>query len=320
MKAIVRNRYGSADVLGLKEVAIPGPSAGQVLVKVHTAGVNPLDWHVLRGKPFFVRLMGFGLLKPKRPGLGSDLSGRVEAVGKDVSRFKVGDEVFGSGSGCFAEYALCPEKWLLLKPGAISFEQAAGISIAGVTALQGLRAGGAIEPGQRVLINGASGGVGTFAVQIAKAQGAHVTGVCSARNIDLVRSLGADVALDYSKEDYWRSSDKYDLVLDNAAYESLFKLIRAVKPSGKYVLIGGSTANFWRMMLFGPLLSKKHGRKVTSVMTKLNEADLTYLKELIESGKVRVVIEKKYTLSETPQALRIAEEGHTRGKTVVQIL
>ena len=319
MKAIIRTKYGSAEALALRDVATPEPKEDQVLVKVHTAGVNPLDWHVLRGKPFFVRLMGFGLLKPKRPGLGSDLAGWVEAVGKNVTRFKVGDEVFGSGTGAFAEYALCPEKWLTLKPGCMTFEQAAGISVAGVTALQGLRAGGSVEPGQRVLINGASGGVGTFAVQIAKAQGAHVTGVCSGKNIELIRSLGADNVIDYTKEDYWRSDEKYDIVLDNAAYQSLFILIRSLKPTGIYVLVGGSTANFWRMMLFGALLSKKHGRKVTSVLAELNEEELRYLKELIESGKVRVVVEKKFTLSETPEAMRFVEEGHTRGKTVLRV-
>jgi len=321
LKAIVRTKYGSPDVLELRETDKPNPKDNQVLIKVHAASVNPLDWHILRGKPFLVRLMGFGLLKPKHQILGADIAGRVEAVGGSVTQFKVDDEVFGSAMGGFAEYACLREDKLVLKPAAITFEQAAAVPVAGLTALQGLRDKGSVQPGQQVLINGASGGVGTFAVQIAKALGSHVTGVCSGRNLEMVRSIGADHVIDYTKEDFWRSGNKYDLIVDNAAYYSIRKPLHALTPTGTYVLIGGSTstASLLQTLILKPLFSRKAGRRVVSFMANVNKTDLALLKELLEAGKVVPVIDRKYSLSETPQAIRYVEEGHARGKVVITI-
>jgi NADPH:quinone reductase-like Zn-dependent oxidoreductase len=320
MRAIVYTKYGPPDVLQLKEVKKPAPEDDQVLVKVHSASVNPLDWHILRGKPLLVRLMGYGFLKPKRQILGADIAGRVEAVGRNVTQFRVGDEVFGSGIGGFAEYACFRENALVSKPVAITFEQAAAVSVAGLTALQGLRDYGRMQPGQHVLINGASGGVGTFAVQIAKSLKAQVTGVCSGRNLEMVRSIGADHVIDYTKEDFWQSGKKYDLILDNAAYYSIRKPMRALTPTGIYVIIGGSTASIFQTMILKPLYSKKKGRKIASMIAKVNKADLIFLKKLLEAGKVVPVIDRRYSLSETPQAIRYLEEGHARGKVVINIL
>lgn len=320
MRAIVYTKYGPPDVLQLKEVKKPAPEDDQVLVKVHSASVNPLDWHILRGKPLLVRLMGYGFLKPKRQILGADIAGRVEAVGRNVTQFRVGDEVFGSGIGGFAEYACFRENALVSKPVAITFEQAAAVSVAGLTALQGLRDYGRMQPGQHVLINGASGGVGTFAVQIAKSLRAQVTGVCSGRNLEMVRSIGADHVIDYTKEDFWQSGKKYDLILDNAAYYSIRKPMRALTPTGIYVIIGGSTASIFQTMILKPLYSKKKGRKIASMIAKVNKADLIFLKGLLEAGKVVPVIDRRYSLSETPQAIRYLEEGHARGKVVINIL
>ncbi|OGC80944.1 MAG: alcohol dehydrogenase [candidate division Zixibacteria bacterium RBG_16_43_9] len=319
MKAIVRTKYGSPDVLELREIGKPDPKEHQVLIKVHAASVNPLDWHILRGKPFLVRLMGFGLLKPKHQILGADIAGRVEAVGKNATQFRIGDEVFGSGMGGFAEYACFREDKLVLKPATMTFEQAAAVPVAGLTALQSLRDHGRIQPGQHVLINGASGGVGTFAVQIAKAFGAEVTGVCSTRNVEMVRSIGADHVIDYTKEDFWRSGKEYDLILDNAAYHSIRKPLRALNPTGTYVLIGGSIACLVQSSILKPLFSKKEGRKITSVMAKVNAPDLAFLKELLETGKVVPVLDRRYSLSEVPQAIRYLEEGHARGKVVITV-
>ncbi|MHC4659723.1 MAG: NAD(P)-dependent alcohol dehydrogenase [Planctomycetota bacterium] len=320
MRAIVYTKYGPPDVLQLKEVKKPAPEDDQVLVKVHSASVNPLDWHILRGKPLLVRLMGYGFLKPKRQILGADIAGRVEAVGRNVTQFRVGDEVFGSGIGGFAEYACFRENALVSKPVAITFEQAAAVSVAGLTALQGLRDYGRMQPGQHVLINGASGGVGTFAVQIAKSLRAQVTGVCSGRNLEMVRSIGADHVIDYTKEDFWQSGKKYDLILDNAAYYSMRKPMRALTPTGIYVIIGGSTASIFQTMILKPLYSKKKGRKIASMIAKVNKADLIFLKGLLEAGKVVPVMDRRYSLSETPQAIRYLEEGHARGKVVINIL
>ena len=321
MKAIVRTKYGSPDVLKLQEIDKPSPTDNQVLVRVQAAAVNPLDWHILRGEPFLVRLMGFGLLKPKHQILGADMAGRVEAVGKNVIQFKSGDEVFGSSMGGFAEYACVCEDKLVLKPAAMTFEQAAAVPVAGITALQALRDHGQIQAGQHVLINGASGGVGTFAVQIAKALGAHVTGVCSGRNLEMVRSIGADHVIDYTKEEFWRSGKEYDLILDNAAFQSISKSLHALKATGVYVLVGGSssTASILRSLILNPLISKTRGRKVVSFMANVNQRDLTVLKELLEAGKVVPVIERKYSLSEVPQTIRYVEEGHTRGKVVITV-
>jgi NADPH:quinone reductase-like Zn-dependent oxidoreductase len=321
LKAVVRTKYGSPDVLKLQEIDKPDPIDKQVLIRVHAASVNPLDWHILRGEPFLVRLMGFGLLKPKHQVLGADMAGRVEAVGKNVIQFKAGDEVFGSSMGGFAEYACVREDKLVLKPTAMTFEQAAAVPVAGITALQALRDRGRLQLGQHVLIHGASGGVGTFAVQIAKALGAHVTGVCSGRNVEMVLSIGADHVIDYTKEDFWRSGKEYDLIVDNAAFHSIRKPLRALKPTGIYVGVGGSTstASLLQSLLLNPLISKTKGRKVVSLMANVNQKDLAVLKELLEAGKVVPVIGRKYPLSDTPQAIRYVEEGHARGKVVITV-
>ena len=321
MKAIVRTEYGSPDVLELREIDKPAPTDNQVLVRVQAAAVNPLDWHVLRGEPFLVRLMGFGLLKPKHHILGADMAGRVEAVGKDVNQFKAGDEVFGSSMGGFAEYACVREDKLVLKPTAMTFEQAAAVPVAGITALQALRDHGRLQSGQQVLIHGASGGVGTFAVQIAKALGAQVTGVCSGQNVEMVRSIGADHVIDYTKEEFWRSGNKYDLIVDNAAFYSIRKPLRALKPTGIYVGVGGSssTASILQSLMLNPLTSMIKARKVVSFMANVKQSDLAFLKGLLEAGKIVPVIDRKYSLSETPQAIRYVEKGHARGKVVITV-
>lgn len=322
MKAIVRTRYGSPDVLELREIEKPVPKDNQVLVKVCAASVNPLDWHLLRGEPFLIRLMGFGLFTPKQQVLGADIAGRVEAVGKDVSQFKVGDEVFGAATGGFAEYACFRADRLIPKPHNLTFEQAAAAPVAGITALQGLRDHGKIQSGQNVLINGASGGVGTFAVQIAKALGAQVTGVCSTNNLDLVKSIGADYVIDYSKEDFWKSEKQYDLILDNAAFQSIRESLRVLKPNGIYVLVGGdssSSASVLLSLIVNPMIALIAKRKLVSFMASIKQADLELLKELLESGKVVPVVSQKYSLSEVPEAIRCVEKGHTRGKVIVVV-
>ena len=321
MKAIIRTKYGSPDVLQLRETDKPTPSDNQVLVKVQAAAVNPLDWHILRGEPFLVRLMGFGLLNPKHQILGADVAGRVEAVGKDVVQFHVGDEVFGSGMGGFAEYACFREDKLEFKSTAMTFEQVAAVPIAGITALQALRDHGQLQAGQHVLINGASGGVGTFAVQIAKALGAHVTGVCSGRNVEMVRSIGAEHVIDYTKECFWQSGKEYDLIVDNAAFHSIPKALRVLKPSGIYVLVGGSssTASILKSLVLNPLIAKMKGRKVVSFIANVKKSDLTRLKEFLEAGNIVPVIGRKYSLSDTPQAIRYVEEGHAQGKVIINV-
>ena len=321
MKAIVRTTYGSPDVLELREIDKPTPKDNQVLVRVLAAGLNPLDWHILRGDPFLIRLMGYGLLTPKHQILGADIAGRVEAVGKDVTRFKAGDEVFGSGLGGFAEYACFREDKLALKPTEITFEQAAAVPVAGVTALQALRDKGGLQAGHHVLINGASGGVGTFAVQIAKAMGATVTGVCSEKNVEMVESIGADHVIDYTRERFWEGGEAYDLIVDNAAFYPIRKTLRALKPSGVYVLVGGSSSIGALLMglVVNPLIAKMKGKQVRSFIADLGQADLAFLKELLEDGKIAPVIDRTYPLSETAQAIRYVEEGHTRGKVVVSI-
>ena len=321
MKAIVRTKYGSPDILELREIDKPIPKDKQVLIKVHAASVNPLDWHILRGEPYLVRLMGFGLLKPKHQILGADIAGRVEAVGKDVIQFKAGDEIFASGLGGFAEYACVREDKAVLKPAAISFEHAAAVPIAGGTALQALRDRGKLQSGHHVLINGASGGVGTFAVQIAKALGAQVTGVCSGPNVEMVRSIGADHVIDYTKEDFWKSGQTYDVIVDNAAFHSISKAVGALKPKGVYVLVGGSssTASFLGALILNPFISLIKGRKIVSMMASANQSDLAFLKELLEEGQIVPVIGRKYSLSETPQAIRYIEEGHARGKVIISV-
>jgi len=325
MKAIVYCDYGLAN-LKLAEIAKPTPTDDQILVKVHAASINPLDWHFIEGTPKIMRALGVGLRKPKDPRLGVDFAGTVEAVGKNVTQFKPGDEVFGGRDGAFAEY-VCPraDRAVTLKPANITFEQAASVNIAGITALQAVRDKGKVQPGQKVLINGASGGVGTFAVQIAKSFGAEVTGVCSTRNLDMVRSLGADHVIDYTKEDFTKGAERYDAVLDNVPNHSLSECRRILNPQGKYVMIGGGGPNdnrwigpFGRLiqaLVVSPFVSQKMGM----MMAELKKSDLAILGDMMQSGKVKPVIDRTYKLSELPAAIRYLEEGHARGKVVITV-
>jgi NADPH:quinone reductase-like Zn-dependent oxidoreductase len=319
MKAIVFEKYGSPDVFQFKEVEKPTPKDNEVLVKVHAASLNAGDLQILRGESFILRLMN-GLLKPKHKILGDDIAGRVEAVGRNVKQFQPGDEVFGiSDYGAFAEYRCVTEEYLVLKPASMTFEEAAAIPMAAFPALQGLRDKGQIQSGQKVLINGASGGVGTFAVQLAKYFGAEVTGVCSTGKLDMVRSIGADHVIDYTKEDFTKSGQRYDLILDVAAHHSIIDFKRALSPKGIYVCIGGSMAQYFQAMLLGPLISMMGSKKMGSVMGKPNQKDYAFLIELFEAGKVVPVIDRCYPLSEVPEALRYLEEGHARGKVVITV-
>ena len=325
MKAIVYCDYGLAN-LKLENIEKPTPSDDQILVKVRAASVNPLDWHFIEGTPKIMRAMGVGLRKPKDTRLGVDFAGTVEAVGKDVTQFKPGDEVFGGRDGAFAEY-VCPRanRAVALKPANITFEQAASVPIAAITALQGLRDKGHVQPGQTVLINGASGGVGTFAVQIAKSFGADVTGVCSTRNVDMVRSLGADHVIDYTKENFTKGDQRYDVVLDNVGTQPLSGFRRVLTPKGIYVMIGGGGPNdsqwigpFGRVIntvVLSPFMSQKMGM----MMADLNHNDLTILADMMQSGKVKPVIDRTYKLSEVPDAIRYLEQGHARGKVVITV-
>ena len=326
MKAVVYTDYGSPDVLEIRDVKKPVPNNDQVLVKVRAASINPLDWHFIEGTPYIMRAMGIGLRRPKIPRLGVDMAGQVEAVGKNVTQFKPGDEVFGGKTGAFAEYVcVFADRAVALKPANLTFEQAASVPIAAITALQGLRDKGKIQPGQKVLINGASGGVGTFAVQIAKSFGADVTGVCSTRNVDMVRSLGADQVIDYTKEDFTKGAQRYDLILDNVANHSLLECRRALKPKGIYVLIGGGgtndqgligpLANPIKAMLLSPFVSQKMGM----MLAELNKKDLTILGDLMQSGKMTPVIDRTYPLSQIAEAIRYLEQGHARGKVVITV-
>ena len=323
MKAIVYTEYGPPDGLQLQEVAKPAPKEDEVLIKTHAASINAGDWHLLRGEPFLVRLMGYGILKPKHTILGSAIAGRVEAVGRNVKQFQPGDEVFGDLSECgyggFAEYVSAPESAVVSKPARVTFEEAAAVPVAAVTALQGLRDKGKIRPGQKVLINGASGGVGTFAVQLAKAFGAEVTGVCSTRNVDMVRSIGADQVIDYTQEDFTQNGQRYDLILAANGYHPILDYRRALSPKGIYVMTGGSTTQMFQAMLLGPWISMAGNKEMGNVMAKPNKKDLVFMKELLEVGKVTPVIDKHYSLSEVPEALRYLEEGHAKGKIVINL-
>jgi NADPH:quinone reductase-like Zn-dependent oxidoreductase len=322
MQAIVCHQYGSPDVLELEEVQAPSPADDEVLIEVCAASVNAADGHILRANPFLIRLF-FGLLRPKHKILGADVAGRVEAVGSKVKQFRPGDEVFGDMSGCgwgaFAEYVCAPEDALALKPAGMTFEQAAAVPFAGVTALQALRNKGHIKPGHKVLINGASGGVGTFAVQIAKALGAEVTAVYSTRNLDMVRSIGADHAIDYTQEDFTEQERRYDLILAANGYHSLWAYRRALNPKGVYVTTGGSGAQMLQAMLMGPWISMTGTKKMGNVLQRPDQGDLVFMKELIEADKVVPVIDRRYTLKEVPEALRYLEEGHARGKVVITL-
>src|SRR5438477_623819 len=325
MKAIVYCDYGLAN-LKLQDIEKPTPTDDQLLVRVRAVSVNPYDWHFVEGTPYVMRAMGVGLRKPKDIQLGVDFAGTVEAVGKNVTQFKPGDEVFGGRGGAFAEY-VCPRatRAIALKPANVTFEQAASVNIAGITALQAVRDKGKVQPGQKVLINGASGGVGTFAVQIAKSFGADVTGVCSTRNLEMVRSLGADHVIDYTKEDFAKGDQRYDVMLDNVGNHSLSECRRILNPEGKYVMIGGGGPNdnrwigpFGRLiqtLVVSPFVSQKMGM----MMAQLKKSDLAILGDMMQSGKVKAVIDRTYKLSELPEAIRYLEEGHARGKVVITV-
>jgi NADPH:quinone reductase-like Zn-dependent oxidoreductase len=322
MKAIVYEKYGSPDVLELKEVEKPTPKDSEVLVKVQAASVNPYDWHFTRGEPYFMRLI-VGLRKPKRNGLGVDYSGQVEVVGKDVTQFQPGNKLFGMCDGAFAEYLCVPEIEAMLKPTNLTFEQAAAVPLAGLTALQGLRDPGQLQSGQRVLIIGASGGVGTFAVQIAKEMGATVTGVCSTRNLEMVRSLGADQVIDYTQEEFTQSGLKYDLIFQLAGMHSPSHCRRALTPKGRLVLSSGDSDGRWigpvDRIIKAVVLSPFVSQTLASLDTKRSKKDLAYLKDLIEAGKLTSVIDQTHSLNEVPEAIHYVEQGHARGKVVITV-
>ena len=323
MKAIVQDRYGSADVLEFSDIAQPVAQEGEVLIRVHAAGVDPGVWHLMTGLPYMIRL-GYGLRRPKTRVRGRDVAGRVEAVGRNVTQFKPGDEVFGICEGSFAEYASAREDKVALKPVNLTFEQAAAVPISATTALQALRDKGRVQPGQKVLVIGAAGGVGAFAVQLAKAFGADVTGVCSTTKMDLVRSIGADDVIDYTREDFADARRRYDLIIDTAGNRSLSHLRRALTQRGTLVLVGGEGGGRWlggfdRQVFRAPLLSLVASQKLLMLVSPEHQEDLQFLKELIEAGKVSPVIDRTYPLSEAPQAIRYLAEGHPRGKVVVTV-
>jgi NADPH:quinone reductase-like Zn-dependent oxidoreductase len=323
MRAIVREKYGPPDVLELKDIERPVVDDDSILVRVRAASINAYDWHMMRGSPYLVRMIA-GLRKPKSNAMGVDVAGQVEAVGKNVTRFRIGDEVFGARHGSLAEYVRATDTSVLVpKPAGLTFEQAAAVNMAGTTALQGLRDKGQIKPGQKVLINGASGGVGTFAVQIAKAMGAHVTAVCSTRNVDQARSLGADEVIDYTREDFTRRGKRYDLILDVAASGSLSSRTRVLEPGGTLVGVGSADGSGMASIVAGLLeaaVRSRFGRqKMPFFLAKNSKEDLIVLKELIEAGKVTPVIDRTYPLSETAEAIRYLEEGHARGKVVITV-
>ena len=321
MKAIVYYEYGSPDVLKLVEIETPEVGDEHVLVRVEAASVNPLDWHGMRGEPYVMRVSQ-GLTKPKNQGMGADLAGRVEAVGSKVTQFQPGDEVFGMSIRTCAEYVRVSQEAIVPKPANLTFEQAAAVPVAATTALQGLRDKGQVQPGHKVLINGAAGGVGTFAVQIAKSFGAVVTGVCSSRNVDMVRSLGADHVIDYTREDFSQSRQLYDLIFDSVGNRSLSDLRRVLASKGTVVIVGAAEGRWigpmippLKAMLLSPFVSQTMG----FFMSKRSKPDLLLLKELIEAGKVTPVIDRSYPLNEVPEAIRYLEKGHARGKVVIRV-
>ena len=321
MKAIIYTKYGPPDVLRLEEVEKPAPKDDEVLIQVHAASLNAYDWHLLVADPFLVRLMGGGFMKPKSTKFGADVAGRVEAVGKDVRQFQPGDEVYGDiGTGACAEYACAREKMLALKPANLSFVEAAAVPMAGMTALQGLRDVGKIQPGQDVLINGASGGVGTFAVQLARHFGATVSAVCSTQKMEQALALGAHQVIDYTQQDFTRNGQQYDLILAANGYHWINDYKRALKPQGIYVMAGGTNAQIFQAMLLGPLVSKKGGKTLGGVSAKISQQDLEILKELIEAGKVKPVVDRRYPLAEAAEAMRYLYEGHAKGKVVIGVM
>ena len=322
MKAIVYTSYGSPAVLRCEGIEKPTAGDDEVLIRVRAAAVNPFDWHLMRGLPYFLRMMA-GLRRPKDTRLGVDVAGEVAAAGKNVTSFRPGDEVFGTCRGAFAEYARTRDSALVTKPGSVTFEQAAAAPLAALTALQGLRDEGQIRSGQRVLINGAAGGVGTFAVQIAKAFGADVTGVCSTRNVEMVRSIGADRVVDYTREDFTTNGQRYDLILDAVGNHSLSACRRVLNPTGRYVAVGGQSSRwmigFLARVLAAPVLSRFVSQRFSIVMTKPSQEDLAAVRDLMAAGKVTPVIDRRYRLSEVPEAIRYLEEGHARGKVVITV-
>jgi NADPH:quinone reductase-like Zn-dependent oxidoreductase len=322
VKAIVYTQYGSPDVLQFKNITTPMPGEHEVLVKIYAASVNAGDWHLLRGEPFAVRFVT-GLFTPKNPLLGADIAGRVEAVGSGVTQFQPGDAVFGDVSSCgfggFAEYVSIPQNFLAHKPTNLTFEEAAAVPAAAMTALQALRDKGQLQPGQKILINGASGGVGTFAVQIAKAFGAEVTAVCSTAKVDLVRSLGADHVIDYTKEDFTSNGQQYDLILAVNGNRSIFEYRRALTPKGVYVMVGGDGKQLFQAMLLGPLLSLTGSKKTGNLLMLPTQNDLLVLKDLIEAGKITPVIDRRYSLREVPDAIRYLETNRAKGKVVISV-
>ena len=323
MRASMARCYGPPDVVRLESVAKPVPADDQILIRVHAAAVNPLDWHYLRGKPYFMRLMsGYGL--PNNARMGVDVAGSVEAVGKKVARFKVGDAVFGGADGSFAEYVTARESGSLApKPDNVTFEQAAAVPIAAVTALQALRDKGRIQSGQNVLINGASGGVGTFAVQIAKIYGARVTGVCSTRNLALVADLGAERVVDYTKQDFTQGPERYDLIIDTVGNHSLTELRHVLEPHGTLVMVGGPSDDPWLGPLWGSVrawfVAPFVSPRLMFLLAEMKAADLEQLREWVQAGTLRPVIDRQYALSEVPQAIRYLEAGHARGKVVIHV-
>ncbi len=327
MKAIVYQNFGSPDILRCEEIDKPAPRDNEVLIKVRAASVNPLDWKLMKGGPFIVRLLlGLGKPKIKRPGV--DVAGQVEAVGSNVTQFKPGEEVFGTCLGAFAEYATSGppsgmKSALVIKPDNVTFEQAAAAPVAALTALQGLRDKGRIQPEQKVLINGAAGGVGTFAVQIAKSFGANVTGVCSARNVDMVQSIGADRVIDYTQEDFTKSGQRYDLLFDCVGNHSLSACRRVLNPKGVLIMVGAPNdaplTGLLARLIGALVLSRFVSRKMVFFIARVNKKDLTIVRELMASGKVTPVIDKRYELSEAPAAFRYMQEGHARGKVVITL-
>ncbi|MBE9214697.1 NAD(P)-dependent alcohol dehydrogenase [Plectonema cf. radiosum LEGE 06105] len=323
MRAIAQTEYGSTDVLRLIEIEKPKVPDNGVLVRVYATSVNAGDWHLMRGEPFLIRFIFGGLLKPKIKIIGCDVAGRVEAVGKDVTQFQLGDEVFGDlseyGFGAFAEYVCTTEAALVLKPANMTFEEAATVPTAALSALQGLRDCGQIQSGQKVLINGASGGVGSFAVQIAKAFGAEVTAVCSTKKMEMVRTLGADHVIDYTQTDVTQAGQHYNLVLDAAAYRSVFDYLPILTTEGAYIMVGGSTARLFQVMFFGSLISKTNSRRVQCLVAKPNQKDLTTLKQFIEAGKITTYINKRYNLSEIAEAISHLEQRQVLGKVAISV-
>jgi NADPH:quinone reductase-like Zn-dependent oxidoreductase len=318
MKAVRYSEYGPPEVLRIEEVEKPTPQDMRVLVKVHAASINAGDYRVRKADPFFIRLMGEGVLKPKDPHIGSDLAGVVEEVGENVERFRPGDEVFGCGHGSLAEYALAREAYLAFKPTNRSFEEAAAVPVAALTALQGFRYAGGIQPGQKVLIQGASGGVGIFAVQLAKLSGAEVTAVCSTRNLEMARSIGADHVIDYTKEDFTQKQERYDLIFAVNGYHPLSAYKRALSPQGVYVCAGGTMPQFIQAIVLGRLMSRSGGKKLGSMgIAKLIQEDIVHLGELLEAGKIVPVIDRSYPLSEVVEAFRYVEEKHAQGKVII---